>query len=58
MKVTANEKIEALTQAIRHLAYYREHERQCEISRTDFCTCGLRETMEVARKAVNLEVEP
>lgn len=56
MKVTAAEKIEALEKAIRNLAYYRAHLNSCAFSRTDFCTCGLREAMEVSRAAMAMEV--
>lgn len=56
-KVTTAQKIEALEKAVRNLARYREHDSGCAVGMTEFCTCGLREAMEVARMAIHLEVE-
>ena len=57
MKVTAVQKIEALTKSLQRVAHYREHDFGCEVHNTDFCTCGLKQAMDDARAAVALEVE-
>jgi hypothetical protein len=57
MKVTAEVKIEKLEQVINVLAAFREHRASCEIEMTEFCTCGLRNTMRMVEAAINLEVE-
>jgi hypothetical protein len=57
MKVTAVQKIEALTKALSRIAYYREHDNGCQIGMTEFCTCGLREAVIAGRAAACLEVE-
>jgi hypothetical protein len=57
MKVTAEIKIEKLKQVLNALAAFREHRESCEIAMTDFCTCGLLNTMRMVQAAINLEVE-
>jgi hypothetical protein len=57
MKVTAAQKIEALTSALARLGYYREHDGSCQVVMTDFCTCGMLRALNTARDAVALEVE-
>lgn len=35
-----------LHEAVKQITAYRQHASLCEIDKTDFCTCGLREAME------------
>ena len=57
MKVTAAQKIAALTRALNQVAYYRAHDDSCAYHMTETCTCGLRQAMDAAREAVKLEWE-
>ena len=57
MKVTPQQKIDALIKAMSRLAYYRTHDNCCEIEHTEFCTCGMRQAIDAAHQAATLEVE-
>lgn len=45
--------IKNLRHAIKEMFRYVEHHRFCEVTYTDFCTCGLIDALRLARQVIN-----
>lgn len=49
---------DALRKALLSIMIYRQHDDGCQVSMTEFCTCGMKEAADAARLILNRTVKP